>query len=75
MASVAAPAPMTAAPRRGFNLRWLDNALAHGYIWAWLAVFAMPFVAITTTYVFFDSLPREALREPVPAELPAEVTL
>ena len=35
----------------------------------------MPFVAITTTYVFFDSLAREALREPVPAELPAEVTL
>jgi hypothetical protein len=42
---------------------------------ALLYAVAMPFVAITTTYVFFDSLAREALREPVPAELPAEVTL
>jgi len=42
---------------------------------ALLYAVAMPFVAITTTYVFFDSLAREALKEPVPAELPAEVTL
>ena len=48
----------------------LVNVLA-----ALLYAVAMPFVAITTTYVFFDSLAREALREPVPAELPAEVTL
>ena len=27
------------------GLRWLGNALAHGYVWAWLAVFALPFVA------------------------------
>jgi putative spermidine/putrescine transport system permease protein len=45
MASVAVSAPISAKPRRGFNLRWLGNALAHGYIWAWLAVFALPFVA------------------------------
>lgn len=31
--------------RRGLNLRWFGNALAHGYVWAWLAVFALPFVA------------------------------
>ena len=48
----------------------LVNVLA-----ALLYAVAMPFVAITTTYVFFDSLAREALEEPVPAELPAEVTL
>jgi putative spermidine/putrescine transport system permease protein len=45
MASVAASAPISTQTRRGFNLRWLGNALAHGYIWAWLAVFALPFVA------------------------------
>ncbi len=45
MASVAVSAPIPARPRRGFNLRWLGTALAHGYIWAWLAVFALPFVA------------------------------
>ncbi len=45
MASVAASAPMPAAGRRGFRLRWLGEALAHGYVWAWLAVFALPFVA------------------------------
>jgi hypothetical protein len=36
---------------------------------------AMPFVAITTTYVYFDSRVRERLEEPAAAELPAEVTL
>ena len=45
MATVAASAPRSAETRSGFNLRWLGNALAHGYIWAWLAVFALPFVA------------------------------
>jgi putative spermidine/putrescine transport system permease protein len=29
----------------GFSLKWLGNALAHGYVWAWLAVFALPFLA------------------------------
>ena len=29
----------------GFRLKWLGDALAHGYVWAWLAVFALPFVA------------------------------
>jgi len=37
----------------------------------------MPFVAITTAYVYFDSLAREHVEEasPAPHELPAEVTL
>jgi putative spermidine/putrescine transport system permease protein len=44
-------ATMTAAVRaqgrqlRRPSLRGLGSALAHGYIWAWLAVFALPFVA------------------------------
>lgn len=38
-ASSAAPAP------RRFRISWLGDALAHGYVWAWLAVFALPFVA------------------------------
>ncbi len=42
---------------------------------ALLYAVAMPFLAITTTYVFFDSLVRERLVEKAPAELPAEVTL
>ena len=42
---------------------------------ALLYAVAMPFVAITTTYVFFDSLARERLQEKAPAELPAEVSL
>jgi hypothetical protein len=36
---------------------------------------AMPFVAITTTYVYFDPRVRERLEEPAAAELSAEVTL
>jgi putative spermidine/putrescine transport system permease protein len=31
--------------RGGARLKVLGNALAHGYIWAWLAIFALPFVA------------------------------
>ena len=42
---------------------------------ALLYALAMPFVAITTTNVFFDSLARERLHEKAPAELPAEVSL
>ena len=42
---------------------------------ALLYAVAMPFVAITTTYVFFDSRVRERLQEKAPAELPAEVSL
>jgi putative spermidine/putrescine transport system permease protein len=42
---VAVSAPIPARTRSGFNLRWLGTALAHGYVWAWLAVFAVPFVA------------------------------
>src|SRR5688572_14480143 len=42
MATIAAPAP---GVRAGLSLRWLGNALAHGYVWAWLAIFALPFVA------------------------------
>ena len=47
MASIAATSP-AAAPRR-FRISWLGDALAHGYVWAWLAVFALPFLA-TLTY-------------------------
>jgi hypothetical protein len=38
-------------------------------------VVAMPFVGITTTYVYYDSLARERLEEaePPPSILPAEV--
>ena len=28
-----------------FKTRWIGDALAHGYIWIWLALFALPFVA------------------------------
>ena len=43
-------APMQAqevlpAASRRFRLDWLITALQHGYIWIWLAVFALPFVA------------------------------
>ena len=31
------------------SLKWLGNALAHGYIWVWLAIFALPFLS-TLTY-------------------------
>ncbi|MBA2596183.1 MAG: ABC transporter permease subunit [Chloroflexota bacterium] len=31
--------------RRIFSFTWLWNALAHGYVWAWLGVFALPFLA------------------------------
>lgn len=46
MATVAMDSSRAAAgtPVRS-GLRWLGNALAHGYIWAWLAVFALPFLA------------------------------
>ena len=47
MASIAATSPVE-APRR-FRISWLGDALAHGYVWAWLAVFALPFLA-TLTY-------------------------
>lgn len=33
-------------PRRHLGIgRWLLSALQHGYIWIWLAVFALPFIA------------------------------
>lgn len=35
--------------RKGPSLKWFGEALAHGYVWAWLAVFALPFAA-TLTY-------------------------
>jgi putative spermidine/putrescine transport system permease protein len=44
MATIAAAAPAQTA-RRSFNLRWLGDALAHAYIWTWLAVFALPLLA------------------------------
>jgi putative spermidine/putrescine transport system permease protein len=45
MATVAAPGEMREPRGPSFSLKWLGNALAHGYVWAWLAVFAMPFLA------------------------------
>jgi hypothetical protein len=44
---------------------------------ALLYAVAMPFVGVTTTYVYYDTLARERLAEssPAPTELPAEVTL
>ena len=44
MASMAASSPV-GLHRASFNLKWLGDALAHGYVWAWLAIFALPFVA------------------------------
>ena len=35
--------------------------------------FALPFVAIVTTYVYFDARARTELAEPQPAELPSEI--
>lgn len=41
--SVAAPAE---SGQRAFHgLRWFGTALAHGYIWAWMFIFALPFLA------------------------------
>ncbi len=45
MASVVAPARTSTGRNPDFNLRWLGDALAHGYLWAWLAIFALPFLA------------------------------
>lgn len=38
-----------ALPRPAFRFRkhWIGDAIAHGYIWIWLALFALPFVATT----------------------------
>ena len=43
--AIAAPAPILRDRGRDSNLKWLGNALAHGYLWAWLAIFALPFLA------------------------------
>jgi putative spermidine/putrescine transport system permease protein len=45
MASAAIPARTVSGRNPCFNLKWLGDALAHGYIWAWLAIFALPFLA------------------------------
>lgn len=44
--AIAAPS-ITSPPatRRSPSWRWFGSALAHGYVWAWLVVFALPFVA------------------------------
>jgi ABC-type spermidine/putrescine transport system permease subunit II len=34
-------------PQLRIRGRWLGNALAHGYIWVWLGLFALPFVTTT----------------------------
>lgn len=44
MATFALETP--ASGQRGPHaLRWVGNVLTHGYVWAWLAVFALPFLA------------------------------
>jgi putative spermidine/putrescine transport system permease protein len=43
MATIAMEATTAERPRP--SLKWFGNALAHGYVWAWLAIFALPFVA------------------------------
>jgi putative spermidine/putrescine transport system permease protein len=46
MASITASLPAQAeADRLRSAVKGLGNALAHGYVWAWLAIFALPFVA------------------------------
>jgi putative spermidine/putrescine transport system permease protein len=45
MASLAVPAGTIGQQRPNFSLKWLGEALAHGYVWAWLAIFALPFLA------------------------------
>jgi hypothetical protein len=49
---------------------WLVNVVA-GVVYA----VTMPFVALTTAYVYFDARVQGALVEPGPAELPAEIEL
>ena len=50
---------------------WLVNVVA-GVVYA----VAMPFVALTTTYVYFDARTRTELEgEPAPGVLPAEIAL
>ena len=45
MATAMAAAPAETRAARGFRIGSFGSALAHGYIWAWLAVFAIPFLA------------------------------
>ena len=49
---------------------WLVNVIA-GIVYA----LAMPFVALTTAYLYFDARARQATDEAEPAELPAEFGL
>jgi hypothetical protein len=64
-----------AARRRGADPRnrrpfWLVNVIA-GLVYA----LAMPFVALTTAYLYFDARARQVADEAEPAELPAEFGL
>ena len=45
MGVAAASAPRIDNRSGRFSLKWLGNALAHGYVWVWLAIFALPFMA------------------------------
>jgi len=45
MASLAASGGTISRQIPRFSLTRLGDALAHGYVWAWLAVFALPFLA------------------------------
>jgi putative spermidine/putrescine transport system permease protein len=45
MATAAASAAPATTTGWGFNFRWLGNLVAHAYVWLWLAIFAIPFLA------------------------------
>jgi len=45
MSAIAAPSTRRSGFR--FRRRWIGDVVAHGYIWFWLAIFALPFVATT----------------------------
>jgi putative spermidine/putrescine transport system permease protein len=49
MATAAASSASATTTGWRFNFGWLGNILAHAYVWLWLAIFAIPFLA-TLTY-------------------------
>jgi Vacuolar protein sorting-associated protein 62 len=74
---VGAALALAAGPLLGAVLIVLTDAplpllnLVAGVVYA----LAIPFVALTTSYTYFDARTREALAEPEPDELPAEIEL
>lgn len=49
MATAAASAAPAMTPGWRLHFGWLGNIIAHAYVWLWLAIFAIPFLA-TLTY-------------------------